>query len=286
MYNKNPLFQEISPNIESSIYLSHQFEKDIFMEDYWHFHRTYELVFLPFGKGKRYINDRISEYDNGDLVLLSPNTPHNTWFKEHIGDAFEQYVILFDFSQFSRFFSICKEFNPIYKLLENMNGGLAFYGATKDQAGTLIQEMKALKSFDKILKFFEIMNLMANSEEFEFLGASASSDMPKIHQGKIEYVNQYINRNFKNKLSSSEMAAKIGMTSSSFCRFYKKSTGKTFKKTLNTIRIQNACYLLKDTTISIENVALESGFTSIPLFYKFFNDIMKQKPVEYRNNTK
>jgi transcriptional regulator GlxA family with amidase domain len=123
---------------------------------------------------------------------------------------------------------------------------------------------------------------MADSKEFELLGSDDSSDMPKIIQGKIQYINEYINRNFQNKLSSSEMASKIGMTSSSFCRFYKKSTGKTFKRALNEVRIQNACYLLKDTNMPIENVALESGFTSIPLFYKFFNDIIQQKPSEYR----
>jgi AraC-like DNA-binding protein len=78
------------------------------------------------------------------------------------------------------------------------------------------------------------------------------------------------------------MSSKIGMTKSSFCRFYKKPTGKTFKRALNEVRIQNSCFLLKNTTMTVDGAALESGFTSIPLFYKFFNEVMKQKPSEYR----
>lgn len=40
----------------------------------------------------------------------------------------------------------------------------------------------------------------------------------------------------------------------------------------------------KGKTIKLYEIALESGFTSIPMFYKFFNKIMRQKPSEYRGN--
>ncbi len=279
---KKPLFEALSPDLESSIYISHQLEKDLLRKDYWHFHNAYELVFLTSGKGKRFVGQKVSEYRHGDLVLLSPNIPHNTLFKEHIGQTFEQYVILFDLSIFKRFFTTCKEFNHISRLFQNMGGGIAFEGNTKKKVGEQIKKMKEAKGFHRVMLFFEILNLMGQSKEYELLVPTCSMDFPALHENKILFINDFINLNFREKLSSSGMASEIGMTNSSFCRFYKRSTGKTFKKALNEVRIQNSCFLLKDTKMPIEGVALESGFTSIPLFYKFFKRMMKKTPSEYR----
>lgn len=126
------------------------------------------------------------------------------------------------------------------------------------------------------------MDIMANSRNYEYLGPSNQPGLPKIHMGRIQYIYEQINRHYNTKLSSSEMGNKIGMTNSSFCRFFKKSTGKTFKEVLNETRIQNACFMLKETNMPIDSVAVECGFTSVPLFYKFFKKLIRQNPSVYR----
>ncbi|HDZ13435.1 hypothetical protein LCGC14_0433880 [marine sediment metagenome] len=142
--------------------------------------------------------------------------------------------------------------------------------------------MKAADGFHRIIQFFEIMNLMGQSKDNKLLVPISPIGLPALQGNRILFINDYINLNFHEKLSSSAMASKMGMTNSSFCRFHKRSTGKTFKNALNEVRIQNSCFLLKDTMMPIESVALDSGFTSIPLFYKLFKRTMKKTPSEYR----
>ena len=42
----------------------------------WHFHKEYELVLIDKNEGTRFIGDHVSNFKDGDLVLIGPNIPH------------------------------------------------------------------------------------------------------------------------------------------------------------------------------------------------------------------
>ncbi|HVV03281.1 MAG TPA: helix-turn-helix domain-containing protein, partial [Puia sp.] len=74
------------------------------------------------------------------------------------------------------------------------------------------------------------------------------------------------------------------MTESSFCRWFKHSTGKTFKQALTEMRIQKACALLTHSDQSIASVASMAGFNNISLFNRMFKDIVHMTPNKYRKS--
>ena len=41
----------------------------------WHYHLEFELVYFNKGKGAQFIGDNISRFKEGDLVLVGPHLP-------------------------------------------------------------------------------------------------------------------------------------------------------------------------------------------------------------------
>lgn len=65
-------------------------------------------------------------------------------------------------------------------------------------------------------------------------------------------------------------------------RYFKERTGITFTDYVNRYRINQACYLLRNSEKNVLSIALECGYDSPRTFNRNFLSVMKQTPVEYR----
>src|SRR5215469_3997210 len=94
---RKPSREIISPSRGASFYMAHFKAPVVCHDDYWHFHPEFEIVYVPHGKGKRFIGNTASRYTGGDLVLLGPNVLHNTFNFgfESSPATFEEFVIQF-----------------------------------------------------------------------------------------------------------------------------------------------------------------------------------------------
>ncbi|MFZ6008839.1 MAG: helix-turn-helix domain-containing protein [Bacteroidota bacterium] len=87
--------------------------------------------------------------------------------------------------------------------------------------------------------------------------------------------------NFKSEISLASVAEKICMNPSSFSRYLKQTTNKTFTEFLNEIRISHACRLMVTNAKNISQIAYECGYNNISNFNRQFKIIKKQTPSEY-----
>ena len=80
-------------------------------------------------------------------------------------------------------------------------------------------------------------------------------------------------------------AAYIGMNPSYFSRLFHKQTRMTFSHYLNFIKVQKAVELLqKDTSLSVTEVAIRSGFNTIRNFNRIFRAYTGYAPKELPEN--
>ena len=68
-----------------------------------------------------------------------------------------------------------------------------------------------------------------------------------------------------------------------FCRFFKKSTSKTFTSFLNEYRINHATKLLAETDQDVKSICYESGFNNLSNFFRNFKRITNHTPNAYRD---
>ena len=67
---------------------------------------------------------------------------------------------------------------------------------------------------------------------------------------------------------------------------FKKYTAKTLHRTLFAIRIKNAKSLLKRTSLSVEEIVKESGFSDRTQFSTSFRKTLGMTPSEYRKESR
>ena len=252
----------------------------------WHYHPELELVYVNGGSGKRQIGSHISYYTNGDLILIGSNLPHCGFTDGLTGNKSETVVQMkMDFLG-NDFFNI-PEMKRIQALFEMAKGGIAFSGRTKLKIGEKIEVLEYQTDFQRLLSILNILNELAQSQEFKILNAEGFSLETEVKDNdRINVVFNHVKANFKEDISLDEMADLVSMTVPSFCRYFKKMTNKTFTQFANEYRLVHASKLLAEQSLSITEVCFECGFNNFSHFNKSFKAFTGQNPSQYRNELK
>ena len=94
----------------------------------------------------------------------------------------------------------------------------------------------------------------------------------------------YISQHYAEPLTVSEVASAVGISPTYFSAFFTEHFSQHFVEYLRSIRIEQACALLLDTTLSVTEIALGVGFSSGSHFINHFRHTMGMTPLAYRKN--
>lgn len=279
-----PALEKVSSEFGSSFSVKHyqQAPSPHSKAPFWHFHPEIEMVYVKGGKGKRHIGNHLSYYHGGDLVLIGSMLPH-TGFTDRLTRNESETIIQFNNDCFGSGFFQIEEMRNIQQLLHRAKSGLAFYGEAKTQIGARMEKMAALDNFGKLIELLGILRDMARTEEYEILNADGYTfEVESKDNDRINVIFDHVKANFQDHISLDEIAEISNMTVPSFCRYFKRLSGKTFTQFVNEIRIVHACKLLTEQQLSISNVALECGFNNFSYFNRIFKEVAGKSPSEYR----
>lgn len=109
-----------------------------------------------------------------------------------------------------------------------------------------------------------------------------SSDDAKRNIINVANTAAYIERHYTEKLSLEELAEMSHYSSRHFVRIFKENYSTTPQKYINTLRLKHACTLLRETELSIEDAAQQSGFGDGNYFSRIFRSSMGVSPKQYR----
>ncbi len=92
----------------------------------------------------------------------------------------------------------------------------------------------------------------------------------------------YIEKNFAEKITIEQMAEFSGYSKRHFNRLFKDTYKTTPLDYVLSLRIENACYLLKKKEKSISDIASDSGFDNTNYFCRIFKQRTGVTPSQYR----
>jgi AraC-like DNA-binding protein len=248
---------------------------------FWHYHPEFELVYVEASNGIRHVGQHISSYMESDLILIGQNIPHLN-FDFGIKTKYKQIVVQLKENFLGDAFKETPEFELIQQLFERSYLGLSFTGKTKAAVAEKLKHMQSVGHFEQLLCLLQIFQMLATTNEVIELNEQDTSIKlflnDKIRMGAIY---KYIHTNYNETPDVNKVAASVHLSTSAFCRYFKKQTKMTFTDFVNQYRITQAkTLLLQDKSIS--ETCYEVGFESLSYFNKLFKKITGENPSAFK----
>ena len=248
-----------------------------------HFHPEYEITYVAHGKGKRIAGGQTDYFEPGDLILINSNIPHCWLYENRENDPIENFVIQFKEDLiFSNFIDL-PEFKSIKKMFENMKTGYVLKGGTMLYVKDKMLKMSGMNEFNRLMTLFDILQKISlSTDSVSVDGFMNPLRVSAADMSKFQKVYTYIINNYRNPVSLETAAGETAMSTTAFCRFFKKISRKTFMEFLCEYRIEAACKLLRETEKSVWDICFLCGFSDPPHFNRTFKKIKEISPLQYR----
>jgi AraC-like DNA-binding protein len=93
----------------------------------------------------------------------------------------------------------------------------------------------------------------------------------------------YVQAHYKEEITIDAIAEAVHYSPGECCRLFKRVTHDTIFSYIRLYRITQASKLLRETGLSVEDIATECGFASASYFISAFKKCLKTTPLRYRN---
>lgn len=247
-----------------------------------HYHDHYELYYQEAGERKYFIKTHSYTIHTGDVVFIPPFALHHA-NKTEPGKT--QRSVLYFSPQF------CKELRDMSRQLfyhfENGNFIVSLDQPEQKKMKSILDTMMAEQRSRKKdfwisakLLLGEIL-LLTNRSSQHMAGMTKKRIEPPMNP-KILEAAKYIQSNFHNKLTLSDVASRLFINPSYLCRLFKQEMGFTFVEYVNYVRIETAKETIRKEEYSIAEIAELCGFENDSTFSRTFKTFTGISPSQYR----
>jgi len=94
---------------------------------------------------------------------------------------------------------------------------------------------------------------------------------------------KYLSQHYNEPMNLNDLAHALGVSRSYLSHTFSQRIGTNFRTYINTLRADQACIMLRNSTQSITNIAYECGFETQRTFNRVFSEIYGITPTQYRN---
>lgn len=248
-----------------------------------HSHKFFEIICQVAGKGAAIIANERIELSPGIICLLSPGVMHRV--EVFSDDAILLKIILrktdFDaiFRQLLRSSTLLSSF--FSSALYDENSGWLSFDSNGDGEITDIllrlryHEVREAPT-DPTMKEALVMQLLCLLIDRHSDSAKTSSELSLT--GKI--ISRI--RADSRTITLDELADEFHFTNGYVSRVVKQATGQSFTELIESLRIEHAAKLLMTTKLTIEEIAVESGFGCREFFHRKFKEYYGMTPSKWR----
>jgi len=276
-----PHFHKVPQQLESSFSI----RRDSSFGSLWHYHPELELHYLIRGEGVRFIGDNISNFSDGEIVLLGENLPHKWHCREDdiTQDGVEAIVLHFSSNFMGKDMLSLPEARLLPLLFEKAKRGMVIINGSRDKLIPLIEAVLKAEGLERLIALLSILKVLSETKDYhEVTRKSSFYQSNKYETDRLNVVCSYTMANYSQPISLEQIAAISNLTVTSFCRYFKLMTNKTYYDFLTEIRISHACHFLIEDKMSVDQIADKCGFYNISNFYRQFKKVIGVTPLTYK----
>ncbi len=256
----------------------------------WHYHPEIELIHIHQGSGTQFMGDHIKRFTAGDVVLVGSNLPHFWRYDDSERDSTDTLrstVIHFTERLWGGQFMDLPENKLLKDLLFNAQRGLLLTGQTRSRVVELMEKIHHAEGTYRLIHLLECLVVipLGNSADTVLLSSLGfRHQSSESEHDRINAIYEYAFQHFRDKIPLETIAAESGLVPSSFCRYFRSKTGKSFSSFIQELRVGNACKLLLENQLNNKQICYESGFTNFTCFHKHFKAVTGLSPQLYQKS--
>ena len=237
-----------------------------------HLHSTLEMIYVTEGTLELGIGQELYHLETGDLGIVFPEVIHH--YQVFGEDAHKVYCVNLIPDNLGFFSEALQKYAPVYPVLKG-------------------------RELDEEVAYALCRMMLTNEEEFLILQAYLQivlarcipllelDEKSKIGSDDLIYQTvAYISGHFRENVTLDKMAQEIGVSKYAVSRVFSGTFHSNFNQYLNDTRLRYACAKLENTTDSIIEICLDSGFESQRTFNRVFKERYRMSPSVYRKKIK
>lgn len=255
-----------------------------------HFEKEVKFIYCNTGLIEYTINGESYQLKKGDMLLINPRQVYQA--KALSEEPIINNVIIFDYEMLKP----CNidAVNEDY-ILPLINSQILFNNVIrKDSLGYIEIKLTLKKIYDCVTYKKPGFELRFKSLAFELLYQLFGYNLYSKNKTYIKKTEKdtydpirdsidYINANYKHKLSLDELSDAVKLSKFHLCRQFKDSTGITINHYLNNRRVFEAAKLLKESKKEISTIGYEVGFNNPSYFISQFKKVYGLTPRKFRD---
>ena len=250
-----------------------------------HWHSACELIVPVEGNYLVTVSGQTFDLAPGDIFLIPGGEPHSLKAPSRGG----RFIFLFEFEQIlsikgASYLASCMS-KP---MLINRSTCPAIYSEEAELFARICWEYLHDDSLRDISVYSQLLTMFLNYGKYRLSAESSAAMLQLPHSSgrnyaeRFEAVFAYLDRHFAEDLTLEDAAAVAGFSKFHFSRTFKQLSGCNFSEYLCHRRIKSSEALLMKPDLSISQIALQSGFSSVSTFNRTFKKLKGCTPTQYR----
>ena len=233
-----------------------------------HYHSAYE-IHISESERMYLVYDQLIHLKERDVLLIKPDALHRTFSKTPLFSQLELPITFLE-KYFTKegieAITQCFE-KPVIRVRES------------DFKQLLTCVEKFNENTEDILALSQIFYILKNN-------MSRSTHSEDNRNSLASKIVDYVSENYKSINSPDVIMDTFFISKSYLCTLFKEHTGTSIINYTNSLKISHSISLLSQPNISIEEVAKQSGFSSLANFSQTFKSVVGTSPLKYRNDLK
>lgn len=252
-----------------------------------HTHNFYELVIITGGKGEHFVNQDRYSVQAGDIFVLKGEDAHGFRDLQNL----TLYNICYQQEKIHSFHSDIRQLagyhalfllEPLYRKSDTF----------KSRLHLTYQEMLGIQTVLTQLKEEFDFGEEGTNTMIEGLFCQLCVMLSRLYTGKCEPVKQtavriatavsYMERHYTENIHLQQLADMTHLSVSQFSKIFRQVYHLSPMDYLQQLRLEKACRVLRESSMSITEVALLCGFTDSNYFSRIFKKRMGKSPLKWK----
>lgn len=245
-----------------------------------HSSNSWEIHYIPYGKGTITLEHETHRIGAGSFFITGPHVEHSQTPDEE--DPMAEYCVYLKFDPRSH--PLIQEKNPDF--LNLFLSTDRFIGPDKQNLHPLMQSLfQELEhrhiGYHTVLEALLTQLIVRSVRNLEYPGTSEPDAESTIADRNYLIIEEYFLFEYQ-ELSLEKLSSRLGLSHRQTERLFQKHYGRTFLQKKYEAKMSAALVLLKDPSMSITDISVQLGYSSVEHFSSAFKKYYGMSAREWR----